>query len=405
VIAFAGHALTRVIARGGMADIYRARPLDDPEGPWRAIKLMRSSVDHQALRQRLFAREVRIAEHLRHPNIVQVLGSGEDQGRPYLVMEYVGGRDAESFCAHRGSPIPFELVLSLGAQAARGLGFAHRAQQGGEDLGIVHRDVSPGNVRIAWNGTVKVLDFGVARLQGPTEPETQTGVLRGKFAYMSPEQAKGDELEPRSDVFSLGVVLYEMLLGQSAFRGDGPIDTLERVRRNRLPLPSHVRAGLPTEVDQLLARCLAKDPSYRFHDGLHMAEAFEAFLAQRRFDGRRAWADYLATVHARDHAQEQAMLREEEAWLREALSRPGRLTSPVPTSGQTLRGQSVLGSAQAVRPRRRAGRWVAAAVAVVGAGAWWWWGTAGPEAADPGVRRVAPVEIELDREPTDRAPR
>ncbi|MGF1509369.1 MAG: serine/threonine-protein kinase [Myxococcota bacterium] len=398
MISFAGHALTRVIARGGMADIYRARPLDEPAGPWRAVKLMRSSVDHEALRLRLFAREMKIAEHLVHPNIVRVLGSGTEEGRPYLLMDYVGGRDAESFCARtRGAPLPYELALALGAQAARGLGHAHRVRHTGMKLGIVHRDVSPGNIRIGWDGTVKVLDFGVARLLHGGDPETQTGILRGKFAYMSPEQARGDPIDPRSDVFSLGVVLYELIVGQPAFRGEGPIDTLERIRNMRLTLPSQARSGISPEVDEILARALAKDPAFRYRDGIHMAEAFEHFLKRRRFEGRRAWAEYLATVHSKEYAQEQAMLDEEEGWLRDAMLRPEPFTTSPPTSGRRLLGQSVL-EPSAVRRTTRRPRWllVLAGILLLLAGAW---GVAvSRRSSDSGVRRLAPVPIELGPE-------
>lgn len=397
ITAFAGFGLTRLVARGGMADVYRALPLQRPDAAWLAVKVMRRSVDHQELRHRLFAREVRISEHLIHPNIVRVKTSGEDCGCPYLVMEYVGGRDVASFLNQRVS-VPQELVLAVGARAAAALGHAHRSAS------VVHRDVSPGNIRVRWDGVVKVLDFGVARLTAPEDSQTQAGVLRGKFAYMSPEQARGDAVDPRSDVFSLGIVLYELLVGRAAFRGEGPMDTLQRVRGMRLSRPSEVRSGVGADLDALMARCLAKDPAYRFADGETMAAAFDEALRERRVDGRKAWADYLGTVHAKELRREQDALLDERGWCQAGVKSSPRALAPTSTPGARLVGQSVLEPARVrsgeppARPRLMP--WLAALLVVSAAlvTVWVLVRTVKDEAPAPSsdVRRLPAVPIELD---------
>jgi serine/threonine-protein kinase len=378
-----------------MADIFRARSLDDPEGPWLALKLMRNAGDEPGLREALFAREVEIAVRLDHPNVVRVRDHGLHEHRPYLVMDYIGGRDAETF-VHRAAdrPLPAELVVALGAQAARGLGHAHRrAGPGGASMGIVHRDVSPGNLRTDWTGRTKLLDFGVARIRESQAKLTHTGTLRGKYAYMSPEQTAGDALDARSDVFSLGIVLYELLTGRRAFLREGPVQTMQAIRADRLPLPGQIRTGLPARIDHLLARCLGKDPSLRFPDGIAMADALDEMLDAGGFDGRAAWAEYMSTAFGTQRAAENALLEQEEAAFRRFLAAPQPTPPPrAPTSG--LVGRSLLRdpppakTAWWAKPRAW-WAWAAVAAAVAGAALWGWeW------ARSEAVQRVDPVVIE-----------
>lgn len=390
VVPFGRYGVTRVLARGGMADIFRVRSLDAPEGPWLALKLMRAGADDPETRQALFAREVEIATRLDHPNVVRLRDHGLHDGRPYLVMDHIGGRDAETFVS-RGPDrlLPVELVVALGAQAARGLGHAHRrTADGGMPMGIVHRDVSPGNLRMDWSGRLKLLDFGVARIRETQGRLTQTGTLRGKYAYMSPEQTTGEAVDARSDVFSLGIVLFELLTGRRAFSRPGPVETMEAIRTARLPRPSQLRPGLSPRIDHLLARSLSKPPHLRFPDGIAMADALDAFLDEAGFDGRAAWSEYLATAYHRERAAEAQLLEGEDAAFRAFAASP-MPTPRAPTSG--LVGRSLLrGDAKPAAPRRR--RWVLGAgaavlAAVVSVLGWWTW-------RDGTVRRVAPVVIE-----------
>lgn len=302
-----------------MAEIYRARTRTQPgvPGRWVAIKLMRHALGHEDLREQLFKREARIASMLHHENVVELYEFGSELDRHYLAMEYMRGRDLSHVIrGQTGSArelVPFEVALFIGLQAAAGLGYAHRLtdDQGGV-LNIIHRDISPGNVIIDYSGVAKVLDFGVARMNETHGLRTQTGTLRGKFAYMSPEQTLGGTIDARSDVFSLGTLLYEVLTGSNPFRTKTPIHTLERVQGVRPSPPSRVNREIPKEVDALLARCLAKDPRRRFRDALELHDALGDFLVRRGGDYRAQLSSYMSERFAWEKEEEERELRSEE---------------------------------------------------------------------------------------------
>lgn len=342
-VVFGPFLITRRLARGGMAEIYRAWT---PELECLALKLMRPGLGHEELRTRLFAREARIAAELQHPNVVAVRQVGEEEGRAYLAMEYVRGRDLARVVAAAGEPgtvpLPPDLALFIGQEAARGLGYAHRrADGGGRPLGIVHRDVSPGNVMVGFDGAVRVLDFGVARIEEESADATSTGILRGKFAYMSPEQTRGDDLDARSDVFSLGTLIYELLTGINCFRAPEPITILERVQSLRPAPPSRARP-LPRAIDEVLARCLAKQPVRRYRDGQEMAEALGALLESLGTGGGAALAALMEARFGSARALEEAELDEE----RDSLLKPGGSASAPPLSRGSVPDEPGLRSSQ-----------------------------------------------------------
>jgi eukaryotic-like serine/threonine-protein kinase len=319
-VAFGPYIITRRIARGGMAEIYRARTRkNDTEatGRWVAVKMMRPSLGHEELRARLFQREARIASKMQHDNIVPVFAFGNEMDRPYIAMEYIRGRDLSHLLKNEKKGrdlIDYELGLYIGLLAAAGLGHAHRlVDDEVGPLGIVHRDISPGNVMIGYDGTVKVLDFGVARMNETQGVHTQTGTLRGKFAYMSPEQTLGEELDSRSDVFSLGTVLYELLTGINCFRAQNPIATLERVQQLRPVPPSRANRAITKNVDRVLARCLAKDKKRRFKDCRALEEAIGDFLDPKRADLKERMVALMEQEFSWEkHEEEQELTREEE---------------------------------------------------------------------------------------------
>jgi hypothetical protein len=239
-----------------MAEVFEATALGADGFERRvAIKLVRGERgDPQG--RRLFLREARIAARLHHVGIVQVFDYGTfADGEPFLVMELVEGVDAAR-CLARLGPFPRALALFVVAEAARALHYAHGLEEGGEPLGIVHRDVSPSNLLLAWTGDVKLMDFGVATW-ARREEETQEGVIRGKVSYMAPEQFTGQGLGPASDVHALGATLHALLTGAPPLRG------AEAMVQRLMGAPLELDEGLDPDIAALIAECMRTDPARR----------------------------------------------------------------------------------------------------------------------------------------------
>src|SRR6202046_2958530 len=258
------YELTHLIARGGMAQVYRAmdRQLERPV----ALKVLfpELSVDRTFVER--FRREAQAAANLSHPNIVPVFDWGEDDGSYFIVMEYVDGR-ALSAVLKDPEPLPPRQIASIGAGVAAALAFAHRH-------GVIHRDVKPGNVLITPDGEVKVTDFGIARAVNTEESLTPTGAVMGTAAYFSPEQAEGKAVDARSDIYSLGVVLYEMAVGKPPFTGDSPVAVASKHVRDQPILPRVANPAVPTALEAVIMKAMAKNPDDRYPT----AEEFRADL-------------------------------------------------------------------------------------------------------------------------------
>jgi eukaryotic-like serine/threonine-protein kinase len=257
------------IARGGMADVYLANDslLDRPV----ALKVLfpELSIDPSFVER--FRREAQNAAKLNHPNIVSVYDWGEDANTYYIVMEYIDGRSLSTILREDG-PLKAERAAHIGAEVGSALSFAHHN-------GVVHRDVKPGNVLIDRNGSVKVTDFGIARARNTTENLTQTGAVMGTATYFSPEQAQGMTVDERSDVYSLGVVLYEMVAGKPPFVGDNPVTiAYKHVRENPVPLRD-LNSGIPATYATIVNKALAKSPASRYQTAEDLRADLQRFTS------------------------------------------------------------------------------------------------------------------------------
>ncbi len=274
------------LAAGGMARIYIGRSTGIGSFERHVVlKLItpERANDHTAVQ--MFLDEARLAASLNHQNVAQVFEVGEDAGIHYLAMEYVHGQDLRAVLAKAGSQgtrIPQELALTVVAGAAAGLNHAHeRRGPDGVPLGIVHRDVSPSNIMIGYDGAVKLLDFGIAKATARSV-ETQSGIIKGKFAYMAPEQCRGRDVDRRSDVFSLGIILYEVSTQHRCFRADSDFDTMHRIVTGDVVRPTRLVQGYPQALEAVVMKALAVDPQQRYQSAGLLLEALEAFAVSSR---------------------------------------------------------------------------------------------------------------------------
>jgi tetratricopeptide (TPR) repeat protein/tRNA A-37 threonylcarbamoyl transferase component Bud32 len=270
------------LGAGGMGEVYRAR---DPRlGREVAVKILPERVANDPRRLKRFEHEARAAGSLNHPNILAVYDVGSQDGKPYVVTELLEGEPLSQ--RMRGVQLPVRKTLSFGVQIAHGLAAAH-------DKGVVHRDLKPDNLFVTKDGLVKILDFGLAKLQEPQEPVagsadtteapplTDPGTVLGTTGYMSPEHVRGQGVDHRSDIFSLGVVLYEALAGRRPFRASSPAETMAAILKED-PAPLGVtNAEVPEAVDRVVRRCLEKRPEERFQSARDVAFALEALSDSR----------------------------------------------------------------------------------------------------------------------------
>jgi len=274
------YVVGRRLAEGGMAEIYLCS-VRGPEGFEKkvVVKRIRSLLAKDPDFVQMFIAEARLASLLNHPNIVQIFDFNKDEESYYLAMEYVRGQSLWS--VHKRArelmfPIPTTLVAQIGAEVARGLHYAHRLSVKGEWLALVHRDVTPHNVLLSYDGAVKLTDFGIAKAgSGLSAP----GKLKGKFAYMSPEQARGEAVDARSDIFSLGIVLWELLTGGRLFDGDGDLAILRSVQHSIIPPPARLNSEVPTGLDAAVMKALERNPVLRYQS----AQELERALAEHVF--------------------------------------------------------------------------------------------------------------------------
>jgi len=282
--AFGQYQLTRLIAVGGMAEIFEAQRQGARGFARRvAIKRILPALRSDPRLQQMFCEEARVQANLSHPNVVEVLDFGQVDGRLFMALEFVDGftcADLIERLLNRRRTVDLRVVLFVLREVLRGLGYLHSACDAwGRPLGLVHRDIAPNNVLVSKVGQVKIADFGIyySRL---AERRTAPGELKGKLGYVSPEQARGEQVDGRSDLFSLAVMAAEMLIGKALFQGDTPFEIFDHLNNGDLSMLYAYGAHIPDDIKAMLARALAVDPKERYPNAATMATDLQ-WLTQR----------------------------------------------------------------------------------------------------------------------------
>ncbi len=295
------YQILKQLATGDVADVHLARATG-MEGFARhvVIKCIRGELAREDQLVESFLEEARIAAALHHHNIVQVHDIGEQDGSYFFAMEYVHGEDVSKLLAKvrdRGEQVPLEHVVAIISATAAGLHHAHEQRSpAGEHLDLVHRDVCPANILLGYDGSVKLVDFGMAKAALRSN-KTASGTLRGKASYMSPEQCVGRAIDRRTDTFALGVVLYELATAQRLFKGANEFFTMASIVDGVGPPPSAARPDLPKTLDDIVVRALAKAPEARFQTAEDLREALERFAVEHELrTSNKALADYMIAL-------------------------------------------------------------------------------------------------------------
>jgi serine/threonine protein kinase len=330
------YEILRKLTRGGMAEIFLART-SGPSGFEKLVVLKKILAKYAGKPRyvQLFLDEARLAASLDHPNIAQVYDIGMVDGSYFFAMEYLHGQDVRSIL-HRawriGVRFPIEHAVQIARNVASALHFAHDKRRGdGTLLGLVHRDVSPSNIIVTYDGATKLLDFGVAKTAASTV-KTRTGALKGKIAYMSPEQARGAPVDRRSDIFSLGIVLWEMVTTQRLYRAENDLATLQMIINQAPRPPSQVCPDCPPELERIVLRALAPGATQRYSTAEQLVNELDEFAREHRL---KQSPNALSAGLGELFGTELAAWREAQASgvpLAEHLHQIGDMTTPVSES-------------------------------------------------------------------------
>ncbi len=280
------YEILALLALGGTAEIYLAR-IDGTNGfeKYVVVKCLHDHLADDPEFVKMFLDEARMAAMLDHSNIVQTLELGEHEDRYFMVMEFLAGLSLAMMVRRAservsGGKLPVPLILNMAAQAAAGLHYAHERQQSGKPLNMVHRDISPQNLVVGFEGVVKVVDFGIARAEY-RETKTKAGTIKGKFAYMSPEQCIAANVDRRTDVFALGVIVHELLTGRRLFKRNSPYETYQAVIECAVPPPSQNNVELDPAIDEIVMKAVAKDKDLRYASAEAFGDALQGYLHHR----------------------------------------------------------------------------------------------------------------------------
>jgi serine/threonine protein kinase len=308
-VRFGKYLLMDRIASGGMAELFLAKQTG-LKGFEKVVVIKRilPALTQDQEFVGMFINEAKLAALLSHQHIVQIFDLGSTEGFYYIAMEYVMGKDLRSLSQRsqaRSLPLTPGHALLIASRICAGLDYAHRKKDlHGRHLQLVHRDVSPQNILISYEGEIKLVDFGIAKA-ATQATETRTGTLKGKLSYMSPEQATGKPLDHRSDIFSLGIVLHELVTGHRLFAGNNEFAILEQVRQAQIAPPSESNRDLPPEIDELVLKALAKNPANRFQHASDMELAIDHLIATKGYAfSSLSLANYMHALFEEDMAND-----------------------------------------------------------------------------------------------------
>ncbi len=302
--AFGHYDLLDRVNVGGMAEVFRARDRDS--GEICAVKRILPEVAEDEEFVRMFRDEARLARVLEHPNIARILDLGRVEGTYFLALQFVDGHDLRTLFDHQArkrEPVPLEFLVHVLIKVCEGLEYAHQKKdQNGRSLNLVHRDVSPQNILVGFDGDVKLIDFGIAKSSMKLS-KTQVGTIKGKYAYMSPEQVRGLPLDHRSDLFSLGICAWELSTLHRLFASDNEMLIMERVKDAELSPPRRIQPTLPVEIDRIVMRALSRDVDERYGSAADLKADLQAFAYAADLKwGREDVATYMRQTFASEKA-------------------------------------------------------------------------------------------------------
>jgi serine/threonine protein kinase len=328
---FGKYQLIKKLATGGMAEVWLARQTGI-EGFAKnvVVKRILPHLSEDAEFVAMFGNEARIAALFNHPNIAQVYEFGEANGTYFIAMEYIHGEDLGRVMRkayNAGGWLPLQLAIRIVASACEGLYYAHmRADDAGRPLKVVHRDISPQNILVSFDGSVKLVDFGIAKAADQASM-TKSGAIKGKFAYMAPEQAAGKPLDHRADIFAIGLVLYELVTGQRPLKRESELGTLQAALECNIPAPSEI-AEVPAELDAVVMKALAKAADDRYQTARQFQIALEGFLVSQRWVASSVQLSELMEMLFADRLEEERRSGDPEPKSDESLQ--GMPAVPVP---------------------------------------------------------------------------
>ena len=359
-IPFGKYYLLERINVGGMAEVFKAKTFG-VEGFERllAVKRILPNIAEDEEFIAMFIDEAKIAVQLQHANVAQIFDLGKVEDSYFIALEHVHGKDLRSIFDRlrgKGDVMPIQQACWIIMQVCEGLDYAHNKRDAqGRELHLVHRDISPQNVLIGYEGEVKLIDFGIAKAAGKAS-KTQAGILKGKFGYMSPEQVRGLPIDRRSDIFSMGIVMYELLTNERLFVGESDFSTLEKVRNVEIMPPSSYNKKIPSELERIVLKVLAKDPEDRYANAIDLHDDLQAFLHKiGEFYSRKDLAAWMKKMFAVEIEEDSAKLEQYRL-----LVAPGSVVEPsvrrAAVGGAPMPPPAIRASAPNVKAAAAAGR-------------------------------------------------